>query len=77
MFFEIGVRAATKIPKGVVFGSLPPRLIKSQNSKSLDDEKIGFVEVSHKNDSLRNNIIRIHIETQTHAEVVNHEPVWT
>ena len=54
MFFEIGVRAATKIPKGVVFGSLPPRLIKSQNSKSFEDEKIGFVEVrSDKKDFLR------------------------
>jgi hypothetical protein len=45
MFFDIGVRAASKIPKGVVFGSLPPRLIKSQNNKSLEDQKIGFVEV--------------------------------
>ena len=43
MFFEIGLRAASKIPKGVVFGSLPTRLIKSQNN--LEDHKIGFVEV--------------------------------
>jgi hypothetical protein len=49
MVFEIGVRTTSKIPKGVVFGSLPPRLIKSQNSKSLEDQKIGFVEVRIRN----------------------------
>jgi hypothetical protein len=43
MFFEIGLRAASKIPKGVVFGSLPPRLVKSQNN--LEEQKIGFIEV--------------------------------
>ncbi|XP_028401769.1 zinc finger protein 248-like [Dendronephthya gigantea] len=52
MVFEIGVRAASIIPKGVVFGSLPPRLIKSQNNKSLEDQKIGFVEVEYKEEQL-------------------------
>ena len=45
MSFEIGVRAASKIPKSVVFGSLPLRLIKSQCSKSYEEQKIGYVEV--------------------------------
>lgn len=45
MSFEIGVRTTCKIPKGVVFGSLPPRLIKQQNDMSLEGQKIGYVEV--------------------------------
>lgn len=46
-FFDIGVRAASDIPMGVGFGSIPVRLIKSQNSH--EDQKIGFVEVTQWN----------------------------
>lgn len=45
MYSEIGILAASRIPKGVLFGSLPTRLIKSESND--DEQKFGFVEVTN------------------------------